>query len=203
MELANLEIDQITADGKCRELRRVLRKMRHEETERRVIKETEAMMRAYREIAKAVPVIDIHAAIAAAGFFSTGMPRAAVIGSKAKEVQLYSWSGNTITFISENGNYRSALPKRIMIDASRPRPSNYWELDRHTPVPPVPVEIAVNYNLDSTLTLFEVEKWSKSQIHRDPFLLKHLGGPFFAVLEQWDVSDIEAAMMRHAAVTRR
>ena len=67
-------------------------------------------------------------------------------------------------------------------------------------VPVVPAHILPDGKLDNYYILFEVKEWSEPQKASfqkgDPYLLKRINNNAFAVLAEWDVTDVEAAILR-------
>jgi hypothetical protein len=62
------------------------------------------------------------------------------------------------------------------------------------PMVPAPVREQVGaIDLSKHLILWEVEKWD--DIPRDPYLLRHCGGELYAVIAEWDLTDLERAVM--------
>ena len=44
--------------------------------------------------------------------------------------------------------------------------------------------------------LFEVAEWNEVPVAKDPYLLKRINANAFVVLAEWDVSEVELAVMR-------
>lgn len=65
-------------------------------------------------------------------------------------------------------------------------------------VPPDVREKAIG-GLKHYWTLWEVEKWHDrhpTEPPVDPLLLKHVGGSLYAVIAEWDLTELEQAVMR-------
>lgn len=55
-------------------------------------------------------------------------------------------------------------------------------------------------SLSDHYTLWEVEKWEDRDpvhVNRDPYLLKPLGGPFYAVVGEWELTDLERSLQQY------
>lgn len=63
-----------------------------------------------------------------------------------------------------------------------------------TQVPYVPANVRPKFNLRNYHILFEVDEWTES-MSVDPFLLKHIQGDLYAVVAEWDLTPIEAALL--------
>ncbi len=50
------------------------------------------------------------------------------------------------------------------------------------------------------LILWEVKRWSSQRItaepDRDPLLLRQIGGDLYAIMAQWDLTELERLVMR-------
>jgi hypothetical protein len=57
-----------------------------------------------------------------------------------------------------------------------------------------------NRSLKTHFVLWEVEAWADSRIgaqpDRDPYLLRRVDADLFAVVGEWDLTDVERAIMR-------
>lgn len=73
-------------------------------------------------------------------------------------------------------------------------------------VPIVPPDVLGRRALQRCFILWEVDAWAESRIgavpDRDPFLLERVGGDLWAVVGEWDLTDVERAIMRGRAGTR-
>lgn len=69
----------------------------------------------------------------------------------------------------------------------------------------VRAEIPVGTRDASCHILWEVEVWSDTrlgpQADRDPYLLRYLGGDLWMVLGEWDLTDLERAVMAGRALS--
>jgi hypothetical protein len=66
------------------------------------------------------------------------------------------------------------------------------------PLAPPKVRPRVNASLRSYAILWEVDEWTWSEYPRpprDPALLRHLGGDFYAVLATWDLTELERLVL--------
>jgi hypothetical protein len=70
-------------------------------------------------------------------------------------------------------------------------------------VPMIPAAVRLTLPTGTTdrdsFILWEVEEWADRRIgsraDRDPYLLRHLGGDLWAVLAEWDLTELERAVM--------
>jgi hypothetical protein len=67
-------------------------------------------------------------------------------------------------------------------------------------VPMIPADVRPAEGREKDwFVLWEVERWSNEPLlaapDRDPFLLRHVGGDLYAVLAEWNLTDLERAVM--------
>lgn len=66
-------------------------------------------------------------------------------------------------------------------------------------VPMVPADVRPSGNLKYYFVLWEVEQWSDTSLtavpDRDPYLLQHLAGDLYIVVAEWDLTELERAIM--------
>lgn len=67
-------------------------------------------------------------------------------------------------------------------------------------IPMIPADVLPErYDPQTHFILWEVEQWSEERIgarpDRDPFLLRHLGGELYAIVAEWDLTDLERAII--------
>lgn len=62
-------------------------------------------------------------------------------------------------------------------------------------VPYCPPDIRPKDHLRNYCTLWECEKWNVHAYSKDPFLLKHIHGCLFAIVAEWELTDLEASLL--------
>jgi hypothetical protein len=96
------------------------------------------------------------------------------------------------------------------VEAAVPKPnalarttSDGWRVwhDGYARVPMIPANVRPKTGAEQDwYILWEVEKWADNQRSiipdLDPYLLKHLGGSLYAVLAEWDLTDLERSIMK-------
>lgn len=165
--------------------------------------EYQAAVVGYRALAKGIPLINISDAFAQAGLGDDLRPRLAIARADRRQVRV-SISSTTLTFHafhrdswSENGS--DTLFRRIPyrhpdpgIDLSKVR-------DGFALIPLIPADVRPRDALNKCFVLWEVEHWADRTIRstpdRDPYLLKHLAGDLYAVIAEWNLTELERAIM--------
>jgi hypothetical protein len=185
--------------GEAKERLRAYRKRLH----RKADAEFEAIAAGYEELAKGRRLIDVEVALQACPRDAKGRPRLAIARSDRREVRYWRNSGQDVFGSDANasswGRPRggATLRRRFRV----PLPSGVSPDDGYAMVPLVPpeaLETAGNPALYGCFTLWEVEQWQdRTRVlpDRDPFLLQHLGGSLYVVLAEWDLTDLERAVM--------
>jgi len=181
-------------------------------------KEDIVTMESYRAMAKGHRIINVANAIRGAGLCTEKqLPVLAIARANWENCHLRfdTNSGfNSVVFSQDpwlNTNWRSNAAKRF-IDPKRVIPflssifgaeltNAEWRKGRSLPVantqravvPTIPVHLRPAGDLSEYFILFEAE-WDK-HAPPDPLLLKHVAGHMYSVLAQWDLTDVEKAVL--------
>ena len=156
----------------------------------------------YKALADGLPLIDINQAIAAGGYFADGFPRLAIARADQNSVRCLMNRGEIRFDCTQYGRRRAAGLLVVTRDEAAPNPTS-WKWTR---VPMVPAEVKGQLRSQrrslkwSTYhILWEVERWyDRDPIEPpvDPYLLRHCGGSLYAVLAEWDLTELERSVMR-------
>lgn len=194
MDLATIEVGKDEALAKLEEYTRAVYAER--------TAEDDAIAAAYRAASRGLPVIDLPRSVASAGFHDNSLPRMAVIRADATEC-FARWSGNDLIFADRDdwAVNRGALVGQHSVRvpvAGDEMPSRVarktWTAGR-TMVPIVPPRHRPRPNrLRRCHILWEVESWTWVP-PEDPALLRHIRGNLWAVLAQWDLTELERLVL--------
>ena len=139
-----------------------------------------------------LPVVDITLAIKAGGVFPTGLPKLALAPyylslERGKiTVEITRWGSFTYSHRDlQKMKWRIILSNNIL-----PTSEIKGDLAGEILVPLVPPTLRQSDHGDLVI-LFEVGEWKHATPSRDPYLLKHLVGDYYAVLGSWNVTDLE------------
>lgn len=191
MNVTTITIDRAFAQEKLREYAHVLK---------RTI-EDELMLDAYRAAARGDRLINVHEAFRTTGL-KDGAPRLAMARADWQQCVFHpSRSTADFSYVRGGGlfTYARRIPPQLRV--------NYVGLPRGTfdaaalarevlvsPVPHIPPAIRPRPSaLTRYFILFEVEKWERYPA--DPFLLKHIAGPFYSVEAEWELSPLEISLL--------
>jgi len=206
MNVTTIEMDPQEAQEKLDAYRQAL-SSKHSQL---VDEEWRAAEQAYKELAKGTPLIDPIAAIRECGWRPDARPVLAIARADQKQVTWRMertarwWDNDTKTY---KGSYSpmvwSFRAARTRWD--RQRASNLtFRIDQITTEPPVapkegtamvpmvPADVIPSRGCDLSkhFILWEVESWDFAP-PVDPILLRPIGGNLYAVVAQWDLTEVE------------
>lgn len=208
MDVSVIEMSKEEAREKLEQYREVLAG-RHSQN---IETEFEAAANAYAELAKGTPLINLPDAIRNCGWRADGRPVLAVARADQMQVEWEVlrdsrvWNNNTRT-----GRYAPldwifrARKKRW--DSQRSRNLRYEVRGIQTeppieprrgvamvPLVPPAVYPARGLDLAKHFILWEVESWDFAP-PVDPMLLRPIGGDLYAVIGQWDLTELERSII--------
>ena len=197
-----MNVETITMDpAEAREKLKITRTLLH----RRADEEYEALAAGYQALGEGTPLINLPDVIRAGGFDEKKRPNLAIARADRKQVKWERWRGSeTGAFDTRKASSSSpawpTLVRRVsvppeLITEDGPRWQRGYAL---VPIVPPDVRATVKGQLRDYFILWEVEEWSDRRIgaqpDRDPYLLKHLHGDLYAVVAQWDLTELERAV---------
>ncbi len=152
----------------------------------------------YKALADGKPLIVLSDAIASGGVDDKGRPRLAIARADRLEVRVRTDS-RTFRFSTLQDHHRR-YRGNLRITVVRPGPSEQRNVpDGYAMVPMVPADKRPDAALSNYFVLWEVEQWaSQSNLinpDRDPYLLQHITGELYAVIAEWDLTELERAVM--------
>jgi len=191
-----MNIDKITMPQD--EARRAFLDYKHA-VEARHNDEDVAIMKGYKALAEGSALLDLRSAFRATGLDAKGMPRIAVCRADFKWCWFSFVDTARGTFIGTNdtttfgGNLKAhgynsvKLPEGVLA-----KPAGSWPRARAL-LPSVPPQFRPKHHLRNYHIMWEAE-WQPVP-PTDPLLLKHLGGTLYVVLAQWDLTEVERAVL--------
>ncbi len=179
-DVSTIVVPQEIAEEKISEYKTILKIQRRAEDVE--------MRRMYKAASRGKRIIDVSAAWKSTGL-KDGYPRLALARATWGECHFSKWN-------KEFRDHRQNLRARehfIRI------PDDVWnwrecgDRDAMAPVPFMPPSVRPKRWLSSYHILFEVESWK--QYPTDPFLLWHITGWLFVVEEEWELTELERALL--------
>jgi hypothetical protein len=164
-------------------------------------REDERLMKLYKMVSNGARVINVAAAFKFAGLNDKGQPKLAISRADYKSVwfhprmnferwgrsaggggfsELQSWEWHHFS-----KNY--CLPRNTFDDTLLTNQA------LKTRVPHIPPHIRPTIALKNFHILFEVENWEEYPV--DPYLLRHIDGNLFVVVAEWELTELEAALL--------
>ena len=166
--------------------------------------EYEAAKNAYRELSRGRQVIDLVETMRAAGVDAQHRPRLAIVRADARLCWYRSrslrrpypyFSMEATSVFDKPGPRRVELPVGVF---PRHSPgSTTREVSCRAVVPSIPPSVLPAGKLTRFHILWEAE-WENMPV--DPLLLKSLGQGLYVVLAQWDLTDVERAVLASSQI---
>jgi hypothetical protein len=203
MQVTKVELDKDVAEQKYKEYL--------EAAKTRQSREYNALRRVYYALKKGYKVIDIYQAFNDTGKDEYDRPKLAIVRADAKQVYFAKeaeGAGRFTKYDPDDWRERKFagevyLPESTFeswkvknSNLSVAAWANIFEDKLVTNVPIIPAHIPTPKSLDKYYILFEVDKWSKFAPVKDPYLLERINSNTFLVLAEWNVTDVEAIVMR-------
>jgi hypothetical protein len=213
MDVTTITMDPVVAQAKLDAYRGALERRHSAEVDG----EWRAAADAYKELAKGTPLIDPEAAIREAGWRADARPVLAIARADMARVDWrvsrnsLRWNPETKTYIGnwspmewhyaalrrkESGwSRRNGAGKAFLIpNITAEPPSEPKGGVAMVPMVPPDVLPARGCDLSKHFILWEVESWDAAP-PIDPILLRPIGGDLYAVVAQWDLTEIERAII--------
>lgn len=198
MDVSTIQMDPAEAERRLKEYRRHKHHAADDEFQRAAV--------AYEQLAKGTPLLILSEAINAAPRDHKGRPRLAIARADRKQVML-EWDGQrgAVFNTSDNASRRQLqhwpeLALRVQLETGVPDGSSLWSCRGYALVPMVPPAVLGNRALKAHFILWEVEAWAEQRIGAkpdiDPYLLRRVAEDLYAVVGEWDLTDVERAIMR-------
>ncbi len=176
-------------------------------------KQYEEIKKVYYSLSKGNKVIDIFDAFKKTGVNEEGEPKLAICQANAKTVFFQKQSLGSSQFADkEFGWDKHSWAKDIILPSGtfpdwKSRIINYKDGSTgtgniirekiKTGVPIIPAQLLPEGKLENFYILWEVKDWQEAIPPKgDPYLLKRISTNLFSVLAEWDVTEIERAVLR-------
>jgi hypothetical protein len=174
-------------------------------------KYVEDLKKTYFHLSEGRKVLDIYEVFKNSGLNENGEPKLGIAPANSKTITFEKMPLGSGTF-TEHSRWSKADKSDVHLptntfpnwkeeEKGRMKPS--WETPRvnvEARVPIIPAHIMPEGDLKNYYILFEVKEWfepAKATFTKgDPYLLKRINQNAFAVLAEWDVTDVEAAILR-------
>lgn len=170
-------------------------------------KQYEDLKKVYRALSKGYKVIDIFKAFEDTGMTEDGDPKLAIAQADKREVYFHKRLGGGGVFSHDQSDWKTTvkdveLPGGIFSEWLMNEPDkgrSTWNIKKRTQgtnVPLIPAHLLPEGKLENYFILFEVDEWREIATVADPYLLRRINANTFIVLAEWDVTEVEAIVMR-------
>jgi hypothetical protein len=167
----------------------------------------------YYHLSKGDKILDIYEVFKKAGVNKDGEPKLAIVRADAKKCVFRKKELGSGSF-TENFGWRD---KEMSASFDINLPTNTfpkWKTelrkevfekeatlkiirpDIQTKTTICPPHLLPNGELSNYYLLWEVDKWNEVPVAKDPFLLKRINSNAFIVLAEWDLTEVEQAVIR-------
>ncbi|KKL79542.1 hypothetical protein LCGC14_2013770, partial [marine sediment metagenome] len=205
MEVPTIEMSVEDAQEKLAAYESALRRVDDEEMA--------AAVEGYRALAEGTKLVDVEQVIRSCARDGDGRPLLAIARADRFQVKLlwpsrserchfctavnwvFEWPGLVRSVeMGETHNYR-AYP------VWAPATLTPMDLEGFALIPMVPPDVLASRSyLRDHYVLWEVDEWASTpqgaEPDRDPYLLRFIGGTLYAVVGEWELTDLERAIMR-------
>ena len=175
---------------------------------RRTDEEHAQLVTAYEALAEGTPLISLQDAVRGAGFDEKMRPNVAIARADRNQVMFdWGWATTRATFDAHHPNARRrSADLTVTVDLGQEHGGDHWSRVRgYALVPMIPADVRnrMTGQPRDHFILWEVEEWSDRRIGAqpdiDPLLLKRIGDDLFAVVDSWNLTEIERLIMRGRA----
>lgn len=163
---------------------------------RRADEEYKKAAEGYAALATGKPLLNLTDAFTTAGLHQDGRPKLAIARADRRQVFM-RWRSGAFWFSALKNPYQTSYQGDLRISIPF-EPKNSW-VEGYSLVPMVPAEVRPSEPLKNFFTLWEVERWADRPLMTipdyDPYLLRHLAGDLYIVEAEWDLTELERAIM--------
>lgn len=185
-------------------------RLRHYRTgvHRRADAEWERAATAYEQLAEGTPLVVLSQAIQGAPVDAKGRPKLAIARADRKQVHIkfdgaWAWFSTDLRQLWGDFRERQTRFPGLHLPVNLNRPAPVGQPTGYALVPMVPPNVLGRRIPREHFILWEVEQWSDVSIRalpdRDPYLLHRVADDLYAVVGEWDLTEVERAVMRDRA----
>jgi hypothetical protein len=190
MQTAQLGTSRAEAHAKWREYRTALKVHKQQYLSE--------LSSAYYQLSRGRKVLDLEESMKLAGMNAEGLPQLAITRADQRIVYLNCRALGEFYFERQSSKVRSWSQLTVIAVRGGVITSDWGKhaFKRYSAaVPLIPPQFLPKGQLDGYHILWEVETWTPEP-PRDPILLKQISENLFAVMAQWDLTELERSVMR-------
>lgn len=209
MDVETISMPKEAALEKLHAYKSKLQRMKISKANAEAAEEYKAAIKGYEALAKGTKLIDIQDVFENCPRGEDHRPKLAIIRADVKQVY-FKWRNNSTVyeFSDADNRYRRSTSTRIVqskanqfIEVGTENWNRYKDIEGYALTPMIPLDVRpVRLDLKNHFILWEVEKWADVQIKAkpdvDPYLLKHLAGTLYAVIAEWELTELERSILK-------
>jgi len=155
------------------------------------------LKKVYNQIKGGKKLIDIKTVISFGGVNAKGQPNFAIASAFWDKVHCRYFENGTVWYRKEN-NWKTH-PGDFNISECLPKyntGSEFSRMDLEALVPMIPPMYRPKVLTNDYFILWQVDAWKVNEPSKDPFLLKRVTKNMFVICAEWDLTDLELAIMK-------
>ena len=221
MDVNTITMNKYDARAKAAAYKERLAKMKPSLSNAAARAEYEDALKGFEALARGTKLIDLDEVMANCPLDEKGRPKLAIARHDRKQVK-FEWGPHTYRASFHTDFERAAEPwnplesltirvnmgrehGRTRLAAAAWSSTGYYQqpvkVEGYALVPMVPLDVRPKTGIpEKACILWEVEEWSDRRLDvtpdTDPYLLKHVTGSLYAVIAEWDLTELEKAVMR-------
>lgn len=176
-----------------------------------LLDEYQSAIDALVQLGKGYPIIDLENVIRNAPVDAKERPRLSICRADQKQCHLIWREESDMLFYLEMGRSSWSAHQSLNISINMNRRHHFTgmnynkviapkALEGYALVPMIPPKVEIKSALSNYFILWEVEAWSDTQIGArpdiDPYLLRRINSTLFAVVAEWDLTELERSIMK-------
>jgi hypothetical protein len=130
-----------------------------------------------------------------------GRPKLAIIRADVRQAGMTKTAGSFRFWNADRGHHATMVAQAVGVQSAA---ATGVRQDGYALVPMVPPDVLGNRNLNTHWILWEVEAWADriigARADRDPYLLRRISRDLYAVVGEWDLTELERAVMQRRAL---
>jgi hypothetical protein len=209
MEINTITMDQHAAWRKAYDYKDRLAKMKPSLSNAGIRTEYETALKGFEALAKGTKLIDLDDVMANCPLDHKARPKIAIARHDRKQVKFeWGWFTSKARFHTDfdrEHDPRESLIVRVNMSREHsqvnPQGQRLQKVEGYALVPMIPLDVRPKTGIpENAYILWEVEQWSDHRLDVapdiDPYLLKHITGTLYAVIAEWELTDLERSIMR-------
>lgn len=210
MNVNTISMDPNAATRKVIAYKERLAQMKPSLSNAAVRAEYELALKGFEALARGTKLINLDDVMAKCPLDHKARPKLAIARHDRKQVKFeWDWFTSKARFHTDFGACREDCPLEsliVRVNMAREhsqvdaRGQRLRKVEGYALVPMIPLDARPKTGIpENSYILWEVERWADRSLDVapdiDPYLLKHISGPLYAIIAQWDLTDLERSIL--------